>query len=142
MGFIAVDPGAEDPVEAVFRETEGRGAERVVEACGFPITFLNAIKSTARFGEVVFMGNINGEFRITEKDFTHILRKELKIYGTWNSRITPKGKDDWSNVLRYMDRELIIKPLISHLVPLKDGVAIFEKMVKKEEFFNKVIFKL
>jgi L-iditol 2-dehydrogenase len=40
-----------------------------IEACGLPVTFLQAVQVAAMFGEVLFMGNIAGEFKIGEKIF-------------------------------------------------------------------------
>jgi len=88
------------------------------------------------------MGNIHGTFELGEKDFSNILRKEIKIYGTWNSKITPEGIDDWSTVLRMMDKELIVAPLISQTPSLSDGKEVFNAIVNKQSFFNKVIFKI
>lgn len=141
MGFIAVDGSATDPVEAVRESTGGEGADKVVEACGLPLTCRQAVQSTGRFGEVVLLGNISGDFTISGRDFSSILRKELRLYGTWNSKVTPRGRDDWSAVLAHMDRELLVKPLISHTPWLAEGPEIFQRMFKKTEFFNKVIFK-
>ena len=142
MGFAAINSRTSDLVTEVHRRTGGEGAQRVVEACGLPQTFLQAIQAVATFGEVVFMGNIHGEFAIGEKDFSNILRKELTIYGTWNSKVVPRGQDDWSTVLRYLDRELIVAPLISDVVSLDEGPAVFDSIVHRKKFHNKVIFKL
>ena len=142
MGLEAINSAEVDLVKTVKEMTGGEGAKRVVEAVGFPQTFLQAIQSTAMFGEVVFMGNIFGEFKIGEKDFSDILRKELTIYGTWNSKIVPRGTDDWSTVLQYMDKELIVAPLITDLPSLDEGPAIFDSIVNKKAYHNKVIFKI
>jgi L-iditol 2-dehydrogenase len=142
MGFVTVNPQETNPVEFIGSHTAGNGADRVVEACGLPLTFLQAVQATARFGEVVFMGNIQGEFVIGEQDFSTILRKELKIYGTWNSKMTPSGHDDWSTALKYLDKELQVAPLISHTPPLSEAVEMFRKVVNREEFVNKVIFTI
>ncbi len=141
MGFIAVNSAETDPVERIHEETGG-GAQYVVEACGLPITFLQAVQVAGMFGEVVFMGNIAGEFKIGEKDFSNILRKELTIHGTWNSKITPGGTDDWSTVLKHMDRELQVAPLITDKLPLSAGPEIFDDLVNRRNFHNKVIFDI
>jgi len=142
MGFVPINSKKMDPVRAVLDRTNGAGADRSVEACGLPITFLQAVQSAARFGEVLFMGNINGTFQIGEKDFSNILRKELAIYGTWNSKVTPMGADDWTTVLRFMDRGLQIAPLITDRLSLEEGPAIFDDIVQRRGFHNKVVFDL
>lgn len=142
MGFIAINSVEKDAVEEVFKLTNNRGANRVVEACGLPQTFLQALNIASRNGEVVFMGNIIGEFKIGEKDFSSILRREITIYGTWNSKTVPTGNDDWSTVLNYMDKEFQVAPLISDIVPIEQGKEIFDSIVEKRKFHNKVIIQL
>ena len=142
MGFIAINSVEKDAVEEVFKLTNNRGANRVVEACGLPQTFLQALNIASRNGEVVFMGNIIGEFIIGEKDFSSILRREISIYGTWNSKTVPTGNDDWSTVLNYMDKEFQVAPLISDIVPIEQGKEIFDSIVEKRKFHNKVIIQL
>ncbi len=142
MGFVPVLSSKTDPVEFAYEYTKGNGIDCVIEACGFPSTFLQATKAAGRGGQVVFLGNIRGEFRIGEKDFSSILRRELIIYGTWNSKVVPRGKDDWSAVLSYMDKGLEVGALISHVVSLEDGPAVFDKIINKTEYISKVIFAL
>ena len=142
MGFTVINSAQTDPVAEIQRLTGQKGAQNVIEACGLPQTFLQALAVAARAGEVVFMGNIQGEFKIGEKAFSTILRRELKIYGTWNSKIFPKGNDDWTTALNYMDRELIVEPLISDVVSLKEGPEIFQSILNKTKFHNKVIFEM
>lgn len=142
LGFEVIDGRAGDPVEQIRDRTRGEGAMRVVEACGLPNTFLQAVQCAATFGEVVFMGNIHGEFRIGEKDFSTILRRELTIYGTWNSKVVPAGTDDWSTVLQHMDRDLQIGPLITDTPALEQGPEIFASIRERRSYHNKVIFRV
>lgn len=142
MGFEPVNSRDADLVTQIRERTGGEGAARVVEACGLPVTFLQAVQCAATFGEVLFMGNIHGEFRIGEKDFSSILRRELTIYGTWNSKVVPLGTDDWSTVLQHMDRDLQIAPLISDLPALEDGPEIFARIRERRASHNKVIFRV
>lgn len=142
MGFVPVNSASCDPVEAIKELTKGKGADRVVEAVGLPVTFLQAVKAAASFGDVVFLGNIAGEFRIAEKDFSSILRREITIHGTWNSKWVPKGGDEWTRSLAYLDRELKVDRLITHKITLEDGPEIFRKIANREEKFGKVIFTI
>ncbi|MDF9827853.1 L-iditol 2-dehydrogenase [Ereboglobus sp. PH5-5] len=141
MGFVALNSAECDPVERIASITGGEGAKIVVEAVGLPVTFLNALRSAGRGGQVVFMGNIRGTFEVGDKDFSQILRKELRIYGTWNSKVVPRPDDDWSVVLEMMDRKLIVAPLISHTPSLDEGERIFNDIAGKKLACNKVLFK-
>jgi len=142
MGFTPINSKNIDPVSTIYNLTDNEGADKVVEACGLPLTYRQAVLSAGRFSEILFLGNISDDFILRQDDFTNILRKEISIYGTWNSKIVPTGKDDWNTVLKFMDKQLNVAPIISHTPLLKDGAEIFIKIVSKKEFFNKVIFKL
>lgn len=140
MGFVPVNAREADPVQTILDATDGSGVRYSIEACGLPVTFLQAVQVAGMFAEVVFMGNIAGEFIIGEKDFSNILRKELTIHGTWNSKITPVGIDDWSTVLKHLDRDLVVAPLITDKLPLSEGPSIFDDLVNRRNYHNKVIF--
>ncbi len=142
MGLIPINSAKTDPVKEVLKLTNNEGAQNVIEACGLPQTFLQALAIASRAGEVVFMGNIMGQFSIDEKAFSSILRRELSVYGTWNSKIFPKGTDDWTTVLQYMDKQLVVAPLISDVVSLEEGPEIFQSIVNRSRFHNKVIFNI
>ena len=140
MGFIPVDSRKGDPVEQIKAQTGGAGADRVVEAIGLPLTFLQAVQAAARFGEVVFLGNIRGSFQVGEKDFSSILRRELTIRGTWNSRVVPESRNEWTTVLSHMGTRVHVAGLVSHTPRLSEGADIFRRILGRKEFFNKVVF--
>jgi L-iditol 2-dehydrogenase len=140
MGFTPVDSRAGDPVEQIRAATDGRGADRIVEAVGLPLTFLQAVQAGARFAEVVFLGNIRGSFQVGEKDFSSILRRELVIHGTWNSRIVPESRNEWTTVLSHIGGRLPVGRLVSHTPRLSEGADIFRRILGRQESFNKVVF--
>ncbi|MCC5836012.1 MAG: galactitol-1-phosphate 5-dehydrogenase [Opitutales bacterium] len=143
IGCLPVNPQKTgDAVAQILEATGGEGVQRVVEAVGNPMTFVQATQVAAAFGEVVFMGNIHGEFKIGEKDFSNILRRELTIYGTWNSKVVPVGTDDWSTVLKFMDRQLQIAPMVSNIPSLEEGPAIMSSIHQRKSWHHKVIFKV
>ena len=142
MGFATIHAIDKNPIEAILDATNGRGAELVVEACGLPLTYGQAIESAAYFARILLLGTLNSNMALTPKHVSAILRRELVLTGAWNSSMVPRGNDDWSTVLRFMDRELQAAPLISHIVSLEEGPSIFAAMVEGKEYFNKVLFKL
>jgi L-iditol 2-dehydrogenase/galactitol-1-phosphate 5-dehydrogenase len=142
MGFTTLNPKETDPVKKIHDLTRGEGAEIAAEAVGLPLTYTQALQSTCLQGEVLLLGNISGDLVVGMKDVSNILRKEITIYGTWNSKVVPAGTDDWSTTLSYMDRELVLGPLISHTPSLSEGPDIFRRILGRKEFFNKVIFRI
>lgn len=142
MGFVPIDGQDGLSVQRILDATHGAGVQRSIEACGLPITFLQATQVAGRFGKVVFMGNIAGTFHISEADMSSVLRRELTLYGTWNSKVTPTGADDWTTVLDHMDRTLQVAPLISDKLPLSEGRRIFSDMYQRRGKHNKVVFNI
>jgi L-iditol 2-dehydrogenase len=139
MGFSVLNSRLEDPVERYVATNGGQGADFAVEACGLPSTFQQTLATAGRGAGVVFLGNISGTFSLEEKEFSAILRKELRIFGTWNSSFEPRGKDDWSVSLQAMGREIDVESLISHRVSLDDAPSIFDGVRRRVGFHNKVI---
>ena len=142
MGFIVCNSKEKDPVKYISELTEGQGADLSIEACGLPITYRQAVNATTRFGEVVFLGNIRGNFILPQNEVSSLLRKELKVYGTWNSKVVPTGNDDWSTVLKFMDKRIKVDKLISHVFTLDKGIEAFNYIINKEGFYSKIIFEI
>ncbi len=141
MNLHTCNPAKYDPIKFIMDITEGEGVNFSIEACGLPITYRQAILSLANFGSVVFIGNLSGKLEFDENDISRILRKEIKIYGNWNSKIVSEGRDDWSTVLNYMDKKLKIDGLISHTFKLEDGLKAFKSIMDNTIYTNKVILK-
>ncbi len=139
LDFETIDARRDDVEAAVRERTGGRGADWVLEAVGLPATFLQALNCAAVFGRVVLMGNIAGNLEVPEKVVSSILRREITILGTWNSRFTPRGHSEWDTVLRHMDRDLRIAPIISHTEPLDRGPEILTAMAERSVWFNRVV---
>lgn len=140
LGLVAVDAAA-DPVAAVRDLTSG-GADVVVEACGLPITFRQSIEMAGVFGQVVFLGNIHGTFSLEESVFSSLLRRELSIYGTWNSKVEPRGSDEWSRVLSALDTRVMVTPLVSHTPTIDRAADVLSAMHRREGSFNKVVVRV
>ena len=145
MGFSPLDARAGDPVAALAARTGG-GARAVVEAVGLPLTFRQALQAAGRFGEVVLMGNIRGELAVPEKEVSGILRRELTVHGTWNSKVVPLG-GDWSTALRFMaggaEGGLRLEPLVTHTPPLSEGVEVFRRLAGGSFGpFGRIVFRV
>jgi L-iditol 2-dehydrogenase len=141
LGLEPVD-SRKGPLDEQIKSLTGDGAQKVVEACGLPSTFVDALGCASAFGEIVFMGNIHGEFRLPQTDFSSILRRELTIYGTWNSKVVPRGQDDWSATLAAMDHTLQVSALISHAPLLSEGVEAFHAIRDRSRSHIKTVFRV
>ena len=142
LGFEYVfDSTTEEPVEIVNAHTDGKGAHVCIEAAGVPTTYRNALGSAGRGGSVVFLGNPAADVTLPAALISQLMRREVSIYGTWNSDYSAAGNDDdWRTVLQTMASGMLtLAPLITHKVPLADSSDMLHKMRDKSEFYAKVL---
>lgn len=128
MGFRIYNENA-----AIDCALEGTGHSDALKAC------LEAVRPQ---GRLVFMGNPGGDIHMSQNTYWHILRKELKIEGTWNSAYG-STQNDWKESLAAMaEGKIDVKPLITHRFPLSDCHSAFELMKNRSEFYNKVMLTM
>ena len=108
--------------------TSGRGVDCAVEASGLPVTMIQTIEAAAVFGQVMLLGDHHHDVTLSGPLISSMLRRELVVYGTWNSKITPAGKSEWDMVLSHMRRDFQVGPLISHTPSLDEGPQVFADM--------------
>ena len=138
-GFEPVDARSGDPVEALRSLTGGQGPDVTLEAVGLPLTFRQALAAVRHGGQAVLMGNIRGTLSLEEREVSSLLRREVTIRGTWNSRVSPEGANDWTETLARMGRGIDVTPLVSHVAPLAEGPDLFRRIIAGGEFFAKVV---
>lgn len=142
LGFENVyDSTSEEPVEVVNARTDAKGADVCIEAAGVPITYRHTLGSAGRGGSVVFLGNPAADVTLPAALISQLMRREVRIFGTWNSDYSAAGNDDdWRTVLRAMaSGVLTVAPLITHKVPLAESSDMLHKMRDKREFYAKVL---
>ncbi|MGI6374655.1 MAG: galactitol-1-phosphate 5-dehydrogenase [Anaerolineae bacterium] len=129
-----------DPVALARRLGRGLGADLVIEAAGVPATFERALLMARPLGRVVIMGNPSADVTLARSTVSQLLRKELTLHGTWNSSFVALPTDEWRVTLRYLaDRRIDVKPLITHRVPLSQGVQALEMMRRRAEPVARVV---
>lgn len=142
LGFDVINAGDCNTVEKVMEMTNGIGVNLAVEGCGLPSTFLQTIETVGVFGQVLLLGDLNGDVILKDSLVSSILRREVKLYGTWNSKITPIGNSEWEMALSHMDKDLNVEALISHTPDLSLGLELFENISNHKIWHNKVVFAI
>lgn len=142
MGFEAIDARAGDPVAALKERTDGAGADVALEAVGLPLTYRQTLAAVRRGGQAVLAGNLRGSLSLEEREVSSLLRRELTIRGTWNSRVAPAGANDWTESLARLGRGIDVAPLVSHVLPLAEGPEAFRRLLAGREPFAKVVFEV
>ena len=138
---VARGPVPRDCAEIVNAHTDGKGAHVAIEAAGVPQTYRDALGSVRHGGSVVLLGNPISDVTLPATLISQLMRREVTLLGTWNSDYSTAGNDDdWRAVLQAMaSGQLSLAPLITHKVPLADGIDMLHTMKNKQEFYAKVL---
>lgn len=135
----------ENWLEELMKDTGG--VNHSIEACGAVETFKRSLEIVKSHGDVCWLGNIHGDMTLDKKTVSSILRREINIFGCWNSRFNHNADDDWNYASSFMKNFGEIDKLVSHNV-LEDGNSIFEKLCSNKaergirDNFLKIMFHL
>jgi L-iditol 2-dehydrogenase len=100
-------------------------ADACFEAVGDVDVLQNCMETLRPGGQLVLVGNPNVEFNLGQNLYWKILRKQLKILGSWNSRF----HDDWNEaVAKIQSGELFLSDLITHRYALSELRQALEMM--------------
>ena len=87
----------------------------VLEAVGTPNAIEQSILITKPGGRIVFMGNPSSDILLNQNVYWRILRKQLTVFGTWNSSYDGIHPSDWTEAVDALQKEEIkIASLITH----------------------------
>ncbi|MBO4909817.1 MAG: galactitol-1-phosphate 5-dehydrogenase [Lachnospiraceae bacterium] len=130
----------DDPVIFASGVTKGEGADVFFECAGKNESVSLGLNVLGGGGRLQLVGNPASDMSFPKEEYWKILRKQLKVTGTWNSSFTGDEDDDWHLVLKALE-EGKIKPekLISHRLKFEDLKKGFELMRDKTEDYVKVM---
>ena len=129
-----------DVVDQITAATNG-GADVCIDASGFPPAQHNAIMATAKHGTMVLLGISHKPLELSEKCVDQIMRGEKAVIGSWNSFSKPFPGWEWTHGVECLtDGTIDAEKVITHKLPLEDVPDIFDRIYKKEIFFNKILF--
>ncbi|MDF1538853.1 MAG: zinc-binding dehydrogenase [Candidatus Thorarchaeota archaeon] len=111
---IAINPAKEDPVQRVREETDGYGADVVIEAVGLPSTWEQSVDMTRDAGTTVLFGGAASGTTF-EIDTVRFHYGQLTIKGVFH--LTPKHVEQSLKMLIAGDIDTDV--LITHEKPLK-----------------------
>lgn len=122
-----------------FFPAEPEGIGLVVEASGNAQALVDALKLVRKRGKVILLGNQESTVLLSPEDFSRILRKELTVFGSWNSSFAFLDSD-WKKVLDLAgSRRVSLAPLISHRVRLEEAPAFLLGMRERRIPYVKVV---
>ncbi len=119
-----------DWAKRVISETKG-GCQHVFEVCGSALTYQSSLEVVCSHGNVIWVGNIDGDLTIPRKAVSSILRREIVIHGCWNSRFKHQ-QDDWKVALEFLRKDADADKWITHYVSLKDSNEMFQELCSRK----------
>ena len=128
--------------EGFYEYDDSISVDSVIEGTGAGPALVRCLKALKPFGEIVLMGNPARGIELTQADYWLILRKELRLYGTWNSSFG-ELQNDWKDAIKGMSEGTITpEKLITHKFGLEDYKEAFDIMKERKEFFQKVMLEV
>jgi 2-desacetyl-2-hydroxyethyl bacteriochlorophyllide A dehydrogenase len=132
----AINASREDPVERIFRETSNLGVDRSFEAVGLEKTLQQSLLSLKKGGVCVLIGLFEDPMK-AHFPVNLFAQREIQIRGCrgycW----------DFQSALELIkNRQVHLKPLISHQMPLSDLPRAFEILLDPQGEANKVVIQM
>lgn len=91
-------------------------------------------------GEIVFIGSLSTTWNIDNMEFQKILRKELKLTGSWMNYGSPFPGKEWGLALRLLEeRKIKTELLITHRFSLTEINKAVKTLFDKNEFNIKML---
>lgn len=116
---ICINSLEQSVIEAVKGQTDGKGADIIIETAGVSFTQVQSIALCKKHGQVLYLGTAHADVVLKPAVFELIMRNEITLTGSWNAYSAPFPGREWRTVLQYLaDGRLKVEPLISHKVTL------------------------
>jgi L-iditol 2-dehydrogenase len=128
-----INPFKSNLSEAILQEMEGKGANVTFEAVGYAKTFTDAVSVTRMGGYIVAVGNLEKK---AEFDLQQLVAKEHTFTGSYAS--SGEFRDCIGLVA---SAKINVEPLISDVLPLRDGPDAFGRLLKAEENLLKIVLE-
>jgi 2-desacetyl-2-hydroxyethyl bacteriochlorophyllide A dehydrogenase len=126
----------EDPVEKIFKETEGLGVDRSFEAVGLEKTLQQSVQSLKKGGICVLIGLFEDPLNVNFP-VNLFAQREIQVRGC-------RGYcGDFQVALELIKSgQVKLKPLISHQLPLNDLPRAFEILLDPKAQARKVVIQV
>lgn len=135
LGLTVLNPKETDPVAYILNETDGEGADLLVEASGSAAVAASISEYTAVRGEILLLSVFKHPATL---DLRAINFKEQTMVGT-RCYTALDFKDAVSYVNSHGD---IVEAVISHTLPLEKGQEIFQEIISGHSDTMKVLFQI
>jgi L-iditol 2-dehydrogenase len=134
------DAKSQDVNKFLQEKTNGTGVDLFFDCVGKNEILIQAIEAVKPAGAIVLVGNPYSDVELKKDVYWKILRKQIKLTGSWNSSFTGDENDDWHYAAKAV-MKLTANPenLITHSFPMADLKKGFEIMHDKTEDYVKIM---
>lgn len=142
LGFgLFFDGKKTDAVSRILEATGGEGCDLAIDCTGLTDVLCDCIKAAKRGGDILVVGNPHGDVILPKDVYWQVLRKQLRMSGTWNSSFMPEeASDDWRMALEAIaNGQLCPEKQITHRLAFDSLRQGLEMMRNKTEYYNKVM---
>jgi len=124
----AIDSTKDDPIDAVRKMTDGRGADVVITATGVGVAQEQALEMTAPRGRISLFGGLPRDDSTIRFDSNLAHYGELSVFGAYGS--APRHNRDALALIA--DGKVRVGDLVTHRMPLADVNRAIETVVSGE----------
>jgi L-iditol 2-dehydrogenase len=129
-----------ETAEWILQQTGGSGADAVIDCVATSSSLSDALLSVRAGGQILEVGNPKGDMVLPKDVYWKLLRKQIRLTGTWNSTFTQEDMDDWHTTVDCCaDGRLKLKELITHRLPFEELEKGLYLMRDRTEYHNKVM---
>lgn len=118
----AIDSSKDDPIDAVRKLTDGRGADVVITATGVGQAQEQALEMTASRGRISLFGGLPKEDSTIRFDSNLVHYREISVFGAYGS--APRHNREALSLIA--DGGVRVDDLITHRMPLADVLGAIE----------------
>jgi L-iditol 2-dehydrogenase len=130
---VTVNVAEQDPIAVVKEQTNGLGADAVIEAVGITATVKQSLAVVRTGGHITWIGNSQPE---VELNMQQVVTRELTISGAYGF-----NKEFAHSLEAIRSGKIDITPLIEKIAPLDDGPQLFQALASGQLDAVKVILK-
>jgi threonine dehydrogenase-like Zn-dependent dehydrogenase len=122
----------------VFLKDKKSFYRNVIELSGFSKNFERSIELTKQNGKILWLSNITGNLTLSKNSVSSVLRKEIKIIGSWNSNYKSNEQNDWEACLNLLESGYKPSNLVTKYIQLEEMPDIIHQMYSHKEDNKKI----
>lgn len=132
----------QDAVSWIMKKTNGEGAAIAIDCVGTAETLINCLNSVRPGGQILIVGNPQGDMLLEKASYWKILRNQIRLTGTWNSFFSHSLEDDWHKVIEACSScKLQLSNLITHRLGFEELRLGLDIARSHQVYHNKIMIE-